>query len=104
VVAVREALSATTAKVIAVSPLVGGRALKGPADRMLRDQGMEANAVSIARIYQEFLDALVIDNVDADLKPQIEALGVEVVVTDTIMASMERKAALARTVIGAATS
>ena len=69
---------------------------------MLRDQGMEANAVSIARIYQDFLDLLVIDDVDKDLKPQIEALGVEVVVTDTIMASMQKKSALARTVIEAA--
>ena len=102
VAGVRDALKSTSARVVAVSPLVGGRALKGPADRMLRDQGMEANAVSIARIYQDFLDLLVIDDVDKDLKPQIEALGVEVVVTDTIMASMQKKSALARTVIEAA--
>jgi LPPG:FO 2-phospho-L-lactate transferase len=99
---VRDALKSTPARVVAVSPLVGGRALKGPADRMLRDQGMEANAVSIARLYEDFLDVLVIDQVDKDLKPQIEALGVEVVVTDTIMSSMEKKCALARTVIKAA--
>ena len=99
---VRKALEGTAAKVVAVSPIVGGRALKGPADRMLRDQGMEANAVSIARIYADFLDVLVIDNVDAELQPQIETLGVEVVVTDTIMASMEKKSALARTAIKAA--
>jgi LPPG:FO 2-phospho-L-lactate transferase len=99
---VRDALRSTEARVVAISPLVGGKALKGPADRMLRDQGMEANAVSIARLYEDFLDLLVIDDVDSDLKPQIEALGVEVVVTDTIMASMEKKAALAKTVIKAA--
>ena len=99
VAGLRDALKSTAARVVAVSPLVGGRALKGPADRMLRDQGMEANAVSIARIYQDFLDLLVIDDIDKDLMPQIEALGVEVVVTDTIMASMEKKGALARTVI-----
>ena len=102
VAGVRDVLKSPPARVVAVSPLVGGRALKGPADRMLRDQGMEANAVSIARIYQEFLDVLVIDDVDKDLKPQIEALGVEVVVTDTIMASMQKKSELARTVIEAA--
>jgi LPPG:FO 2-phospho-L-lactate transferase len=96
---VRDALRTTGARLVAVSPLVGGRALKGPADRMLRDQGMEPNAVSIARLYKDFLDVLVIDDVDADLKPQIEAMEVEVTVTDTIMASMEKKAALARTVI-----
>lgn len=102
VAGLRDALKSTAARVVAVSPLVGGRALKGPADRMLRDQGMEANAVSIARIYQDFLDLLVIDDIDKDLMPQIEALGVEVVVTDTIMASMQKKSALARTVIESA--
>jgi LPPG:FO 2-phospho-L-lactate transferase len=99
---ISEALVTTRARVAAVSPLVGGRALKGPADRMLRDQGMEPNAVSIARLYADFLDVLVIDEVDAELKPHIEELGVEVSVTDTIMASMEKKKALARTVLQAA--
>lgn len=100
---VRDALRETKARVVAVSPIVGGRALKGPADRMLRDQGMEANAATIARLYEDFLDVLIIDNVDADLKREIESGGVEVVVTDTIMDSMEKKAALARTVLKAVT-
>jgi LPPG:FO 2-phospho-L-lactate transferase len=98
---VRDALNAADAHIVALSPLVGGKALKGPADRMLRDQGMEPSAVSIARLYEDFLDLLVIDNIDVDLKPEIEALGVEVVVTDTIMDSMEKKGALARTTIKA---
>ncbi len=68
---------------------------------MLRDQGMEANAVTIAKLYDDFLDVLVIDNVDVDQKPRIESMGVEVVVTDTIMDSMEKKKALARTVLEA---
>ena len=87
---------------------MGGKALKGPADRMLRDQGIEPSAAAIAKLYEDFLDALVIDNVDADLKAQIESDageagggGVEVTVTDTIMESMEKKAALARTVLKA---
>ncbi|MBI2913937.1 MAG: 2-phospho-L-lactate transferase [Chloroflexi bacterium] len=96
---VREALRDTEARIVAVSPIVGGRALKGPADRMLRDQGLDSSAVSIARLYQDFLDVLVIDNADAALRPQIEALGLDVTVTDTIMASMEKKAALARIVL-----
>jgi len=99
---VRQALVDTPARVAAVSPIVGGRALKGPADRMLRDQGLESSAVTIARLYADFLDVLVIDDVDAALKPSVEALGLAVVVTDTIMASMEKKAALARTVLSAA--
>jgi LPPG:FO 2-phospho-L-lactate transferase len=98
---VREALRETKARVAAVSPIVGGRALKGPADRMLRDQGLEASAVSIARLYEDFLDVLVIDAADEALAPEIEALGVDVVVTDTIMKSMEKKSALARTVLAA---
>ncbi len=101
VAGVREALRETTAKVAAVSPIVGGRAVKGPADRMLRDQGLEASAASIGRLYEDFLDVLVIDEADEALAPEIEALGVDVLVTDTIMKSMAKKSALARTVLAA---
>ena len=107
---VREALRETRAgthpeprrRIVAVSPIVGGTALKGPAARMLREQGLAASATTIAHLYRDFLDVLVIDDVDADLRPEIEALGLEVTVTDTIMSSMEKKAALARTVLNAA--
>ncbi len=98
---VREALRETEARVVAVSPIVGGKALKGPADRMLRDQGLDASALSIGRLYEDFLDVLVIDEVDEALAPAIEALGLDVVVTDTIMESMAKKSALARTVLAA---
>jgi len=105
----RDALRATQAKVVAVSPIVGGAAIKGPAARMLRDQGLEASAVTIAHLYADFLDAIVIDSVDADLASQIEVTephagrrGLAVTVTDTIMSSMERKAALARATLRAA--
>ncbi|MDO8615738.1 MAG: 2-phospho-L-lactate transferase [Dehalococcoidia bacterium] len=106
---VREALRETAARVVAVSPIVGGKTIKGPADRMLRDRGLAASPVSVARLYEDFLDVMVIDSVDAALKPEIEALalpasrqGLDVVVTDTIMASMEKKAALARAVLSTA--
>jgi len=99
---VREALRQTPARVAAVSPIVGGAALKGPAAQMLRDQGLEASALTIARLYRDFLDLLVIDEADAALHQQIEALGLEVAVADTIMSSMEKKAALARKVLHAA--
>ncbi len=105
---VREALIETPARVAAVSPIVGGAAIKGPLAQMLRDQGLEASAVTIARLYQDFLDLLVIDSADAELWNEIEALdlpagrqGLEVLVADTIMASMEKKAALARVVLRA---
>ena len=106
---VREALRDTKAKVVAVSPIVGGAAIKGPAAEMLRDQGLEVSATSVARLYTDFLDAMVIDEVDAALAPEIEALDVPagrqrlaVTVTDTMMVSIDKKAALARAVLRAA--
>jgi len=101
VAGVREALRETEASVAAVSPIVGGKTLKGPADRMLRDQGLAASAVSVAELYKDFLDVMVIDEADEALAPEIEALGLDVVVTDTIMKSMAKKSALARTVLAA---
>jgi LPPG:FO 2-phospho-L-lactate transferase len=104
----RDALRETPAPVVAVSPIVGGAAIKGPAARMLADQGLEPSALSVAALYADFLDVFVIDHVDAALAPRIEALGDErgrglaVAVTDTIMDSMEKKAALARAVLEAA--
>ena len=106
---VREALRQTEAKVVAVSPIVGGAAIKGPAAEMLRDQGLEISATSVARLYADFLDAMVIDDVDARLAAEIEALDVPagrqrlaVTVTDSMMVSIDKKAALARAVLRAA--
>ena len=101
---VRDALRETEARVAAVSPIVGGKTIKGPADRMLRDQGLAASAATIGKLYEDFLDLLVIDKADEALRPEIEALGLEVAVTDTIMDSMEKKAALASTVLNAVAS
>ena len=106
---VRDALRETSARVVAVSPIVGGRTIKGPADRMLRDQGLAASAATVAQLYSDFLDVLVIDNADDALKPEIEEMparhgNMQVVVTDTIMSTMEKKAALARTVLAAASA
>lgn len=105
---VRQALRDTGARTVAVSPIVGGRALKGPAARMMRDQGIDPTPASVARLYADFLDAIVIDDADAGLAPEIEKLEsrsgapLAAVTTDTIMASMEKKAALARTALNAA--
>ncbi len=98
---VREALRRARAPVGAISPIVGGAALKGPADRLLRDLGLEPSPLTIARLYADFLQVMVIDQVDAHLQAQVAALGLEVVVTDTIMADVKRKEALARTVLAA---
>jgi len=105
---VREALRQTKARTVALSPIVGGRALKGPAARMMRDQGIDPSAASVANLYADFLDAIVIDDVDAALAPRIEKIETRsgaplaAVATDTIMASMDKKAALARTALTAA--
>jgi LPPG:FO 2-phospho-L-lactate transferase len=98
---VREALRATAAPVVAVSPIVGGAAIKGPAVPLMRAVGYEATALGVARAYADFLDALVIDQVDADLAPAVAALGLRVAVTDTIMRGPAEKAALARVALGA---
>jgi LPPG:FO 2-phospho-L-lactate transferase len=81
--------------VAGVSPIVGGRALKGPADRMLATLGHEATALGVARLYADLCDVFVLDTVDADLAPAVAALGLRPLVTDTIMtddASRERLA------------
>jgi LPPG:FO 2-phospho-L-lactate transferase len=84
--------------VVAVSPIVGGAALKGPADRLLRELGHEPSALGVARLYAPWVGTLVVDDVDGDLAPAIERGGVRCVVTDTVMASRARAAALAEVV------
>ena len=98
---VDEALSARRDSVVAVSPIVGGAALKGPADRMLAELGMEASVVGVARHYAAIADVLVVDVVDADLASGVEAAGMRCVVAPSIMSSLERSEALARTCLEA---
>jgi LPPG:FO 2-phospho-L-lactate transferase len=81
---VREAVRASRA-VIAVSPIVGGEAIKGPAAKIMHELGLEVSALGIARWYEGLASTLVIDRIDAALAPRIEALGMKAVVTDTIM-------------------
>ena len=85
--------------VVAVSPIVGGIALKGPAGRMLVSLGHESSALGVARIYRDVATAFVFDAVDAALEPEIAALGLRTLVTDTIMADEAGRARLARTVL-----
>ena len=96
-------IAATRARgvpVVAVSGIVGGVALKGPADRMLTSLGYESSARGVAEGYAQHLDAFVLDDVDAALEPAIAALGVRTLVTDTIMADHAGRARLAGTVLG----
>jgi LPPG:FO 2-phospho-L-lactate transferase len=87
--------------VVAVSGIVGGVALKGPADRMLVSLGHEASALGVARQYTGIADVFVLDRMDAALDPQIRDLGMRTVVTDTIMAGDEGRARLADEVLAA---
>jgi LPPG:FO 2-phospho-L-lactate transferase len=99
---VRDALRETRAPRVAISPIVGGATIKGPADRMLRGLGREVSAVGVAEGYRGLIDALVVDTVDAALVPRIEALGIRAVVADTIMRGPAEKASLARAALAAA--
>jgi LPPG:FO 2-phospho-L-lactate transferase len=96
---VRDALVARRDDVVAVSPIVAGAALKGPADRLMTELGHEASVVGVARIYAELAATLVIDEADADLAPAVEAEGVRCIVAPTVMSSPERAAALGRVVL-----
>lgn len=93
---VRETLTTTRAPIVAISPVVGGRSLKGPTDKLLTGLGHDVSTLSVGRLYHDFLDLLLVDRLDADLLPDIRALPLEVRATDTIMHSPERKIALAK--------
>jgi LPPG:FO 2-phospho-L-lactate transferase len=99
---VRAEVEARRDSVVAVSPLVGGRALKGPADRMLRELGHDASVLGIARLYAPFAGTLVIDSADAELADSVRAEGLRCVVTDTIMRDPMAAAQLCETVLRAA--
>jgi LPPG:FO 2-phospho-L-lactate transferase len=97
----RAALRARHGQAVAISPIVGGRTIKGPADRMLAGLGHEVSAVAVAAMYADLLDAFVLDSVDAALAPRVEALGIRPVVADTVMRGPVEKAALARVALEA---
>ncbi len=92
---VRAALERTRAVRAAISPIIAGQVVKGPAAKMLQSLGHEVSAVGVARVYRGLIDLMVIDEQDRALVPQIEALGIRCYVTDTMMTSLERKTDLA---------
>ena len=93
------ALNLTAAPIVAVSPIVGGKALKGPADRMLATLGHEVSAMGVAALYASFADAFVIDESDRDLEPRIRDLGLDVLVTRTVMGGDDDRRRLAEEVV-----
>jgi LPPG:FO 2-phospho-L-lactate transferase len=92
---IREQLRNRHVPAITISPIVGGKAIKGPLVPMLQNAGIDVSALGIATHYQGLIDGMVIDQQDADLAPAIEALGIRVRVTDTIMRDIPHKTALA---------
>ncbi|MBI3302202.1 MAG: 2-phospho-L-lactate transferase [Deltaproteobacteria bacterium] len=96
---VREALREIPAPTVAVSPLVAGKPIKGPADRLLSGLGIEVSVAGVADLYRDFLDTFVIDTQDASQRERLEQLGLTVIVTDTIMSDIEKSVALARTIV-----
>lgn len=88
--------------VVAVSPIIAGRALKGPADRMLTSLGHEASALGVARIYADWIDTFVLDSLDSELAGEVAALGIAPFVTDTVMADDADRARLAGEILARA--
>jgi LPPG:FO 2-phospho-L-lactate transferase len=100
VAGVRDALAKRREDTVAVSPIIAGAALKGPADRMLTELGHESSVVGVARLYAELAATLVVDEADEGLRSAVEELGVRCIVTPTVMHGLAEAAALARVVLG----
>jgi LPPG:FO 2-phospho-L-lactate transferase len=96
---IREVLRDRRQDVIAVSPLVQGKSLKGPSDKMLRELGYEVSALGVARNYRDVAGSFVLDSRDASLAHEIESLGMSVVVGDTVMHGDQEKENLASLVV-----
>ncbi len=96
---VRETLRVSHRPVIAVSPIVGGEALKGPAAKMMSELGIEQSAASVASYYGDLIDGFVIDTLDAELQASIEQIGIPTIVTNTVMVTLADRIQLAEDVL-----
>ena len=96
---IREALRERRDAVLAVCPLVGGKSLKGPSDKMMRQMGLQSSALGVAKLYRDFCGTLMIDSADARHKKAIAAQGMNVVVASTVMSTLGNKVRLARAVL-----
>ncbi len=98
---VRELLVERRDRVVGISPIVAGRPVRGPADRLMGPLGLEVSSAGVAGAYRDFCSTLVIDRADLALVPAIEAMGVRAIVTDTVMRDTTVAAALARETLAA---
>ena len=97
----RDALGAARAPIVAVSPIVGGAAVSGPAGELMRARGLPVSAAGVVMAYDPLLSVLVMDVTDREAAADVEALGVRVALTDTMMRNREREVSLARAVLDA---
>jgi len=98
---IQDSLAATRAPIVAVSPIVGGGPVSGPAGKMMLAKGLPVSPVGVAQAYEKWLDVLVLDRQDSALASEVQALGIRAVVTDTIMRDRQTEVSLARAVVRA---
>ncbi|HLI83853.1 MAG TPA: 2-phospho-L-lactate transferase [Bryobacteraceae bacterium] len=98
---IRDALRRKRERVAAISPIVGGRALKGPAAHMMKSMKMRPAAAAVARLYADFVGLFVLDEADRTQAEEVESLGMRPVVTNTIMSGARERKALARAAMAA---
>ena len=96
---VREAIAQAAVPVVAVSPIIGGETVKGPAAKIMRELGYPASAATLGKLYAGLVDGLVIDERDRGIRGEIEAMGLRACVTGTLMRNVEDQARLARTTL-----
>jgi LPPG:FO 2-phospho-L-lactate transferase len=101
---VRDALRVRRRQVVAICPIVGGKSLKGPSDKMLTQLGYDSSALGVAKLYADFTATFVIDPADNDQADAIRALGMEIVVIPTVMQARAQKRALARALLNLETA
>jgi LPPG:FO 2-phospho-L-lactate transferase len=104
ITALRDAIGNAGAPVVAISPIVGNAAIKGPTAKIMTELGLEVSAVSIARHYGDLLDGFILDATDRDMAEKAESMGLEVTICDTIMNSLDDKVRLAQVALDFAAS
>ncbi len=96
---IKDALAKVKNKVFAISPIIEGATIKGPADKMMNFYGLEVSCIGVAKYYKEFIGNFIIDNKDCKFKPKIEELGIKTYCYDTIMINLKKKIDLAKFII-----
>jgi LPPG:FO 2-phospho-L-lactate transferase len=99
VIGIREALKKVTCPVVAVSPIIGGKPLKGPADKFMKGLGLEVSALGVAKFYASLIDYFVLDKSDMYLDKEVRLMGIDTVITNTVMDTFEDKVRLAGIVL-----